>query len=51
LNFLDRFKKKNTETKFYENPSGGGIWVVHTDGQQGRHREASSRFSQFCKRA
>jgi len=36
-------KKKNTETKFYENASGGGIWVVHTE-----DREADIAFRNFA---
>jgi len=42
LNFLDRFLKKFSNTKFHENPPSGSR--VDPSGHTHRHDEANSRF-------
>jgi len=57
LNFIKRFSKTYSGTKFHENPSSGSRVVPcgrterQTDKQTHRYDDTSSRFSQFCKRA
>ena len=48
--FLDRFSK-NTQVSNLIKIRPVGAELFHEDGQTGRHDEANSRFSQFCKRA
>jgi len=55
--FSQQIFQKFLNIKFHENPSSGSR-VLHaggqkdgrTDGQNDRHEEANSRFSQFCER-
>ena len=50
LNFLSRFqKKKYSDTKFHENPSGESR--VAPSGQTDRRSKATWRFLQFCEHA
>jgi hypothetical protein len=48
FNFLKRFSKKPSNIKLHENPSTESRVVPC--GQTDRHKEANSRFSQFCEK-
>jgi len=56
LKFLDRFKKKYSNTKFHKNPSSGrrvvecGRTDGHRDTKTDRHDEVTSRFRNFANK-
>jgi hypothetical protein len=51
LEFSRQIFEESSNIKFRENPSGGSRDVPCGGMDRGRHDEASSRFSLFCKRA